>query len=221
MKYYIIYKTINKINNKYYIGKHITSNINDNYLGSGKHLGRAIKKYGKENFKKEILFVFNDKEKMNDKEKELVNERTLNDKKSYNLKIGGQGGFDHIYSNPKKYKKYQIKGGKIAIKICNEKIKNDPILKLKQNNHLKKIRKNWSESEDINIKLKAKEVFNFEGRHHSEESKNKIGRANVDNHKGSKNAQYGTFWITDGLNNKKWKDELGNIPENFRKGRVM
>ena len=30
-KYYFIYKTTNKINGKYYIGQHITTNLDDNY----------------------------------------------------------------------------------------------------------------------------------------------------------------------------------------------
>lgn len=33
--YYTIYKTTNLINGKYYIGKHQTENIYDNYYGSG------------------------------------------------------------------------------------------------------------------------------------------------------------------------------------------
>lgn len=45
--YYTIYKTINKINGKFYIGAHATSNINDGYLGSGTSLLHAMKKYGK------------------------------------------------------------------------------------------------------------------------------------------------------------------------------
>jgi group I intron endonuclease len=49
----IIYVTTNLINNKKYIGK--DSNNNPEYLGSGTLLREAIKKYGKENFKKEIL----------------------------------------------------------------------------------------------------------------------------------------------------------------------
>ena len=45
---YTIYKTTNTVNNKIYIGKHQTENINDSYLGSGISLERAINKYGKE-----------------------------------------------------------------------------------------------------------------------------------------------------------------------------
>ena len=74
MKYYSIYKTTNLINNMYYIGFHITSNLNDDYLGSGSYLNRAINKYGKENFKKEILFIFDNFKEMVDKEKEIINE---------------------------------------------------------------------------------------------------------------------------------------------------
>lgn len=49
----VIYKTTNLINNKIYVGK--DSHNDSNYFGSGTILVKAIKKYGKENFKKEIL----------------------------------------------------------------------------------------------------------------------------------------------------------------------
>ena len=64
MKYYTIYETINKINGQNYIGKHITNNPYDDYLGSGKYLKRAIKKYGVENFEKKVLYIFDNKEDM-------------------------------------------------------------------------------------------------------------------------------------------------------------
>lgn len=90
--YYTIYKVTNTINGKYYIGKHQTENLNDGYMGSGRVIKQAIKKYGIDNFQKEILFVFNDEPSMNAKEKELV---TLNEM-SYNLCPGGKGGFGYI-----------------------------------------------------------------------------------------------------------------------------
>lgn len=49
-----IYKTTCLVNGKIYIGKH-EGNENDNYLGSGEIFSLALRKYGKENFKREIL----------------------------------------------------------------------------------------------------------------------------------------------------------------------
>lgn len=89
---YTIYKTTNLLNGMFYIGKHQTEDINDSYLGSGVYLQRAISKYGKENFKKEILYIFETEEEMNAKEREIVNETLLNDPLCYNLMLGGEGG---------------------------------------------------------------------------------------------------------------------------------
>lgn len=55
---YNVYITTNKINNRFYIGTHVSENPLDAYLGSGKLLIKAIKKYGKENFNKSILGEF-------------------------------------------------------------------------------------------------------------------------------------------------------------------
>jgi group I intron endonuclease len=49
----IVYITTNLINSKRYVGRDMYNN--PRYLGSGKLLNKAIKKYGRENFKKEIL----------------------------------------------------------------------------------------------------------------------------------------------------------------------
>lgn len=90
--YYIIYKTINLINNHFYIGKHQCSKLEDGYLGSGKRLIQALKKYGRSNFKREILFIFDNELDMNNKEKELVIEELLSNPNCYNLTLGGEGG---------------------------------------------------------------------------------------------------------------------------------
>ncbi len=89
--YYTVYKTTNLINNKIYIGLHETENLNDGYLGSGILLKKAIKKYGYKNFNKEILFIFNNKQDMIKKEKELVNKAFVNRKDTYNMSKGGFG----------------------------------------------------------------------------------------------------------------------------------
>lgn len=89
---YLIYKTTNLLNNKYYIGCHQTDNLNDGYLGSGKHLKYAIKKYGKNNFKFEIMYSLSSKEEMFELERSIVNEDLINNPLTYNLKIGGSGG---------------------------------------------------------------------------------------------------------------------------------
>lgn len=96
MKYYTIYKITNNINGKYYIGKHITENLNDGYMGSGKLIKKAIEKYGIKNFTKTILHNCKDEKEMNIIENLLIN---LDDKNIYNLQPGGIGGFSYINEN--------------------------------------------------------------------------------------------------------------------------
>jgi len=102
--HHFIYKTTNITNGKYYIGVHSTNDLNDGYLGSGLALKDAIQKYGKENFKREILEFFDSAEEAFKKEMQIVNEAFLELEETYNLKIGGSGG----YIGKEFYEKYSI-----------------------------------------------------------------------------------------------------------------
>ena len=89
-----IYKTINLLNGKIYIGKRVYRKKDDNwYLGSGIYLNRAIKKYGRENFKKEILEWCNDKIHLCEREIYWIKQfNATNPEIGYNLSLGGDGG---------------------------------------------------------------------------------------------------------------------------------
>jgi hypothetical protein len=87
---YYIYKITNKINGKYYIGRHSTNNIEDGYMGSGIGIVNAIKKYGIDNFTKEILQFANNTEELWELEKTIVNDIVVKDEMSYNMAYGGK-----------------------------------------------------------------------------------------------------------------------------------
>lgn len=85
-----VYKTTNLLNGRYYIGVHTTENENDGYLGSGTAITEAVKKYGRENFAREILEYYDTPSKAYEAEESLVD---VNDPLSYNMKKGGFGGW--------------------------------------------------------------------------------------------------------------------------------
>jgi hypothetical protein len=87
--YHTIYKITNKVNSKIYVGYHSTNDLNDDYFGSGVALKRAIEKYGKDSFFKEILYVYDNEKLALEKEKEIVNENFVSSDLNYNLTVGG------------------------------------------------------------------------------------------------------------------------------------
>ena len=96
---YVVYEVRCEVNGKTYVGKHQTTNINDGYLGSGKLLTRAIKKYGRDKFVKKILHVFDTEDVMNAKEAEIVTEEFCARDDNYNLCPGGHGGWGYVNQN--------------------------------------------------------------------------------------------------------------------------
>ena len=195
-----VYKTTNLLNGTYYIGVHSTWNIDDGYLGSGKRLGRAIKKYGKENFKREILAFFDTNKEAYDYEALLVNEELIKDELCLNLKPGGYGGFS---------KEASIKGGK----SFSVNLKADKSL---MESHKKRASFNMKK---LHVEGKIK-YDTFGGKSHSEETKQKMSESSKNKGTSYSNSQFGTCWITDGTQNMKIRKD-DSIPEGWTLGRKI
>ena len=215
--YYTIYKITNKIDGKFYIGSHKTKNLDDNYMGSGKYLKYAQEKYGIENFEKEILFVFDTPEEMYAKEAELVNEEFIVTENTYNLKVGGFGGWD--YNNTEEGQKLRehsyFNWQKAGINSYLQKYNNDLEFRQKVITHIKNI--------SILGIIATKEKYpngTFYGKKHSNETKQKMSESAKGKHDGVLNSQYGTIWITNGTENKKIKKDEP-IPKGWVRGRKI
>jgi hypothetical protein len=93
--YHLVYKITNLITGRYYIGKHSTRNIDDNYFGSCKPLNEDIGFYGKENFQKEILFQADSEEEALEYEAKLVTQEMIDSLRTYNQTLGGRGSWQN------------------------------------------------------------------------------------------------------------------------------
>lgn len=190
--YYTVYKITNLVNNKIYIGVHKTSDLSDDYMGSGKLIKRAIEKYGIENFEKEYIEIFDNSEDMFNMESQLVNEEFVSRDDTYNLKEGGFGGWDYNNtSNGVSKRMSQIlnwqKNGTVGF-----------LAKYNQNDIFKKNRKKLLQQISEQGKKRIDELYpqgTFFGKKHNDDTKKRIGEKNSINQKGSGNSQYGTMWI--------------------------
>ena len=164
--FYTIYQVTNKLNGKIYIGKHQTNNPNDGYYGSGKFIQASIKKHGKENFEKEVLYIFETEAEMNAKEKELITEEFVSRSDTYNAGVGGEGG-PHFkgktFSDEAKRKISAANRGRVVSSDTREKLSKSAKGRL------------ISESAKENMRLSA--LKRETGQNHSEETKQKIKEA--------------------------------------------
>lgn len=213
MKIYL-YKITNIINGKIYVGIHKTKDLEDGYMGSGKMLKDAIKKYGIDNFKKEIIEFFEDYNSALEKEKEIVNEEFIKRNDTYNLRLGGYGGFDYLNRNG-----YNIIGINNRTSCSFEKMS----VGAKKSVKIQKEKKIGIFSEEFVSKGKDEEFMKMmQEKSLSKESREKRKQTMKENkhQQGEKHSQYGTMWISDGTRNKKIKKEE-TIPEGWFKGRKM
>jgi group I intron endonuclease len=219
--FYTIYKIINHVNNKIYIGKHQTTDLNDSYMGSGKLLKRAIKKYGIENFTKIILHVYNTENDMNLKEKELVTEDFCLRPDTYNICAGGKGGFGYINKSILiGEKRKEITKQNLLSRETRNKIANTIKVTRRTEEYRTKLSISIKNSEKFQHVIKTRSPP-FLGKTHSTESICKMRESAAGKHTGSKNSQHGTMWITNGIENKKIKKDQGAIPEGWYTGRKM
>ena len=177
--YHYIYKTTCLINENFYIGMHSTSNLEDGYSGSGKRLWYAIQKYGKDNFKTEILEFLPDRISLRAREREIVNVELIKDPKCMNLMRGGEGGF--ISKDQQRHRSQA--GGKATAK------------RLQEDEEFKRFRSNQaSESNKIRHQNGNIKAPDWTGKSHKQETKDKIGESVKISQKGEKNSQFGTCW---------------------------
>ena len=184
--YGYIYLTINKVNHKTYVGQKMLKNKNwdkDGYLGSGKLLKCAIKKYGKENFEKFLVQFCYSKEELDKQEIFWISEYRKRGLAQYNIANGGEGccikgrtpwnkGKTGIYSDETKKKMSETHKGK--------QLSEDTRYKMSETHKGKQL------SEDTRYKMSE----THKGKQRSEDTRYKISEA----HKGKPGPNKGKHW---------------------------
>ena len=224
-KYHIFYKITNNINNHFYYGVHNTDNINDNYMGSGKRLWYAYKKYGIENFTKENLKFFDTAKEAFEYESDYITEELIKDPNCYNIEGGGKGwntlnqvavkdkngNYMIVHYQDPRYLSGELVG--VNVGFVMGKMKNENFYHAIPKELYNKDEYETYSSNKVTVKdkfgkfyLVSKEdprylngelVPTWKDRHHKDETKQKMHETHLKNHhqQGEKNSMYGKCWI--------------------------
>ena len=186
MNHYV-YEITNLINGKKYIGKrscHCPIE-EDKYMGSGKLLKKAIDKYGKENFKKDILQICENEEMAYEWEKVYIEQaKAYKNDKYYNISTGGDGFSSY---DIKKLWEDDIYKANMCKKFKNRKHSDKTKEKMSIAHKGKKLTEEHKEKLRISCKNRVNRECSEEtrmkiseakkGKKHSEETKRKMSEA--------------------------------------------
>lgn len=171
---------------------HMTTDLDDGYLGSGNLIKRAIKKYGVGNFTKRYLAVFNNFEEMVTKEAEVVNEEFIARDDTYNIMLGGSGSWFYvntIWGNADT-RSDRAKNGALAANALGANHTGGRVFLEKMNNP--EFKEAW------HAKLVKHNARAFAGKSHSDETRLKMQSAHRGKHTAEKNSNYGKRWMCRG-----------------------
>ena len=210
-KYRYIYKIVINDTKQYYIGKHSTSDLNDEYMGSGSKILEYYQLSGYSNVSKEILGYAKNESDLLKFEREEVGDKWKNDPLCLNCVPGG--GDTWTWKKDKRFKTKED-----YIKFCKENRKrwiegmtDDEFGRFKENI-----------SNGLRRYFKEHDSW-WNGRKHSEESKKKQSESakKIDKF-GNKNPNYGNVWITNpSTNENRLIKKSDVIPDGWIKGRYQ
>lgn len=209
-KYYYLYEiTISNpessLDGCFYYGKHITSNLNDNYYGSGKIIKSYLKKYGTKGLTKNILSYYTSEEELNEAEKVLIeNKKSKLQNKCLNLNDGGHGSFNYInkvLTDEQKHNNAVIGGN------ANKQRLQDPIVAEQWRNQVKQ--RHAAMSIEEKTKIYSKVSDSLKKYYQTEEGKKEKEERKIKNKESNKKTA------------TLWRQEFQNIfhaqPESYRK----
>lgn len=227
--YGYVYKTTNLSNGKIYIGQHKSDEFDCFYFGSGIKISNALKKYGKSNFKCEVLIECNNKNDLDFYERKFINDlNSIDINIGYNIALGGSGAQLVHQTEETKKKISKSNSGKKRTEECKinfskQRTGGKWINNGKEQKHVLK--------EEVDYYLSNGWVFGMckKRKPHivSEETKKKISESNkkpkkaeaVKNQKKAyKSKKY--HWYTNG-NTELYLSEFSEIPDGFKLGRTQ
>lgn len=192
-KHNYFYKIINLINGKYYYGIRSVDKLPDNfYMGSGKNIKKAIRKYGRENFVKEIIADYSTRHEVNEHERLVVTMELVLNENCYNLKTGGDNKFTFKHSEESKQKISEIQTGRSNFKLKGRKLTDEHKHKIKMaklNNPLSNESRQKIANAVKNRKIsdETRKKLSIAALNRTNEHKSKLSQAQ----RGEKNHRYG------------------------------
>ena len=177
------------VNGKAYVGVHTCDH--DDYIGSGTYFRRAVKKYGKKQFSREILQHYETQEELNVAERYWIKNLNTKVPHGYNLTDGGVGSLNPSEETRRKMSEHngmrrpEIRERAIAVLQANRhrrtygKASQETRHKMSEA-HKGRIRKPHTEETKQKIsKSRIGIPGSFLGRHHTEETRAKLRAAHL------------------------------------------
>lgn len=216
----IIYRVINIVNGKKYIGQTTgkleqrkTSHFNESKKDTTIYFHNALKKYGKKNFKWEIIYECDDKLILNVMETmKIIVEHSHKSEGGYNLTWGGEGSYGYKHSDETKKK----------ISESHKNISNETRIKMSESHkNIKKSdstkRKMGEAKRKMTDETKTKiGIFN-KGKMMSEITRKKIGLSNI----GKKMSEMSKKKMSEAKKGTKHSDETKSKMSESHMGKVL